>query len=56
MSDQQTPTTEATDAEFHIRRVEREVNAQLAGEATVRSLVRLMLEMGWTPPRKVSKA
>jgi hypothetical protein len=38
------------DTDFHVLRVEVEVNRQLGGDATICALVRLMLEMGWTPP------
>jgi hypothetical protein len=43
---------ETTDTAFHVLRVEREVNAQLGGDATITDLVRLMLSMGWTPPKE----
>lgn len=36
--------------EFHVRLVEREVNARLGGDVTVRDLVRLMLDLGWSAP------
>lgn len=37
-------------AAFHARLVERRVNEVLGGDATIRELVVLMVEMGWTPP------
>lgn len=39
-------------AEFHARLVERRVNELLGGDATIRELVALMVEMGWQPPER----
>lgn len=54
MTDHPHTTIEA--AEFHVLRVEREVNSQLGGDATITDLVRLMIDMGWTPPNDAHHA
>lgn len=41
---------------FHVGLVSRLANARLSGEATIEDLVRLMLDMGWSPPTEARAA
>lgn len=44
------PTVDRVLTKFHVALVERRVNERFGGDATIRELLSLMIEMGWQPP------